>query len=129
MESHNSPEVRRFHKRRRKNLVGRRVVMKLTLSEVERAQLHRLEVQTGRSAQEILVSAALSSENGSPVDRRALASSLLQLRYELSSVGNNLNQVAKHANSTGELKPEIYEIVRSIRDQLTSINKTLSELE
>lgn len=129
MESHNSPEVRRFHKRRRKNLVGRRVVMKLTLSEVERAQLHRLEVQTGRSAQEILVSAALSSENGSPVDRRALASSLLQLRYELSSVGNNLNQVAKHANSKGELKPEIYEIVRSIRDQLTSINKTLSELE
>lgn len=129
MDSQNSPERKRFHKRRRKNLQGNRVVMKLTITDVERAQLRRLEVETGRSAQEILISAALSSEQGSLVDRRTLASSLLQMRYELSSVGNNLNQVARHANSTGELKSEIHALVADIKQQLLVINKALSELE
>lgn len=129
MESDNVLSSKRFQKRRRKNLSGQRVIMKLTMTDVERAQLRRMEVQTGRSAQEILLSSALSSEPISPVERRALASSLLQLRYELSSVGNNLNQVARHANSTGELQPEIHDLVAEIKHQLNTINEALEELE
>lgn len=129
MESENGLNRKRFQKRRRKNIDGKVIRVNVSMSEVERAALYRIELETGRTASEILVSSALSSEYGSPVDRRALASSLLQLRYELSSVGNNLNQVARHANSTGELQPEIHDLVAEIKQQLNTINEALEELE
>lgn len=69
------------------------------MSEAERAQLLVLEQRTGRSASELLVSAALSGEAGESVaERRALLTELMGARRVLANVANNVNQLARVAN-------------------------------
>ncbi|WP_161970380.1 plasmid mobilization relaxosome protein MobC [Kocuria sp. HSID16901] len=118
-----------FRKRRRSNIDGARSTIKVTVSEVERAALYRLESETGRSAQTIMLSAALDGSGESTVDRRALAAELMMARQQLAAVGNNLNQLARHANATSEFPMEAELMTNEIRDQLRTIRQTLDKLE
>lgn len=120
---------RRFAKRRRANIQGTRKTIKVTVSEVERAALLKIERETGRSPQEILVRAALDGSTESTVDRRALAAELLIARQQLAAVGNNLNQLTHHANSTSEFPMEAELITTEIREQLSIIRSTLDKLD
>lgn len=92
------------------------------MSELERARLTVLEERTGRSPSEVLVSAALYSQNAeSLAERRAMAVEFVAARRYLSALSNNVNQLARHANSTDEF-PEaartVLTRVRAIADRI-----------
>jgi hypothetical protein len=93
------------------------------MSEAERARLHVLEERTKRSASEILVSGALYAENAeSLAERRALASELMAARRYLAALSNNVNQLARHANATGEFPEEASVALGRVRAIAERIN-------
>lgn len=122
-EEQKSP--RRFTRRRRANIDGDTQYVRVSMSQRERAQLAVLEERTGRSPSEILVSAALYSENSeSLAERRAMAVEFIAARRYLAALSNNVNQLARHANATDEF-PEAARVVltrvRAIADRINGM--------
>lgn len=64
----------------------------------------------------LLVESALSDGRETPADRRNLAAELLAIRGLLRAVSNNVNQIAKHANTTGELPATAAATLRAVDD-------------
>ncbi|QOT19916.1 plasmid mobilization relaxosome protein MobC (plasmid) [Paenarthrobacter sp. YJN-5] len=96
------------------------------MSEEERARLLILEGRTGRSASEILVSAALYSENSdSLAERRAVAAELMAVRRYLAALSNNVNQLAKHANAKDEFPAEAKVVLGRVRAIAERVNETI----
>ena len=117
--------ARRFARRRRANIDGDTQYVRVSMSQRERAQLAVLEERTGRSPSEILVSAALYSENSeSLAERRAMAVEFIAARRYLAALSNNVNQLARHANATDEF-PEAARVVltrvRAIADRINGM--------
>lgn len=118
---------RRFGKRRRQNGAPHRV--QVSMNDVERAKLLKAESDSGRSASQILVSTFMDSDGHSTTeDRRAVLAELLITRQHLAAIGNNLNQLSRHANATMEFPREASETLREIRAQLTRTRSILDEL-
>ncbi len=117
--------ARVFGRRRRANIDGATQYVRVSMSEFERAQLKVLEGRTGRSASEILVSAALYAENSeSLAERRAMAVEFIAARRYLAALSNNVNQLARHANAMDEF-PEaartVLSRVRAVADRLNTM--------
>lgn len=97
----------RLWKSRRKRIEGKTQYVRVSMSEHERVLLMQLEAETGLSPSAILVDSALGT--GDPaslmVRKRELAE-LLELRRLVATIANNVNQIARHANTTGELAEE-----------------------
>jgi hypothetical protein len=72
------------------------------LTAGEQAQLHARAAELGVSVPRLLVESALS-EVETPAERRAWIAELFELRRLLATVANNVNQLARTANTTGEL--------------------------
>jgi len=73
----------------------------------------------------LLVESALSSAGETPSDRRNLAAELLGIRTLLAAVSNNVNQIAKHANATGELPENLLATVAAARSLMVRIDETV----
>ncbi|KAA8388118.1 MobC family plasmid mobilization relaxosome protein [Acetobacter sp. DmW_136] len=56
-----------------------------------------------------------------------IATELMEIKRQLSAIGNNLNQIAKHANSTGEIGT-IDNIDRNLSDMREELRKTLKKV-
>lgn len=122
-----------FWSRRRKRVDGQAERVNVTMSQAERAQLHMLEQQTKFSPSRILVSATLhgvsfSSEGigESAEERHTRIAELLHLRRVVGGIANNINQIARHANTTGEFPDDLDEHLRQCRevyDLLTEVAK------
>ncbi|MDR6623488.1 plasmid mobilization relaxosome protein MobC [Sinomonas atrocyanea] len=120
---------RRLARRRRANIDGPTQFVRVSMSEGERARLFVLEERTGRSASEILVSGALYAENSeSLAERRALASELMAVRRYLAALSNNVNQLARHANATGEFPQEARTALDRVRVIAERVNATIDGL-
>ena len=88
---------------RRKRIAGVTRYVRVSMSEAERSRLGRLEAATGLSPSAILVDAALGT--GDPVSlqlRRQEIVLLLEIRRLVATAANNVNQIARHQNTTGE---------------------------
>lgn len=60
------------------------------------------------SVQRLMVESALASESGeTATERRDSITALLLFEGQLAAIGNNLNQLARTANSTGEIGREL----------------------
>ncbi len=62
-------------------------------------------------------------------DRRALAGELAALRRYLRAVGVNVNQVARVANSTGQMAPEVVPTAEAVRRAVARLEAVLRDLE
>jgi hypothetical protein len=80
----------------------RGVYQQVTLSPDEQRQLRRRAAELGVSVPRLLVESALSGVE-TPAQRRAWIAELFELRRLLATVANNVNQLAKVANTSGEL--------------------------
>jgi hypothetical protein len=80
----------------------RRVYQQVTLTHEERDQLRERAGALGVSVPRLLVESALSGVE-TPAERRAWVAELFELRRLLATVANNVNQLAKVANTSGEL--------------------------
>ena len=99
------------------------------MSELERARLLQLEVQTGLSPSAILIDAALGT--GDPVSlqlRRQQVVLLLEIRRLVATAANNANQVARHQNTTGEVAGDALAAVAEARAVMARVVEVIEEL-
>ena len=75
----------------------------VTLTEEEQRELRERAGRLGVSVPRLLVESALSGVE-TPAERRAWLAELFELRRLLATVANNVNQLAKVANTSGELR-------------------------
>ena len=80
----------------------RRVYQQVTLTVIEQRELRARAVELGVSVPRLLVESALAGVEA-PAERRAWVAELFELRRLLATVANNVNQLAKVANTSGEL--------------------------
>ncbi|MFE7628925.1 plasmid mobilization relaxosome protein MobC [Kocuria sp. NPDC057446] len=107
---------RHVWKSRRKRIEGKTQYVRVSMSEAERAQLMVLEQQTGLSPSALMVQAVFGSADPVAVQlRRNQLAELIQMRHQMATIANNVNQIARHANSTGEVLPETVETLQEAR--------------
>lgn len=108
---------------------GRRVYQQVTLSEAERERLRTRAHELGVSVPRLLVESALGEAAGGAglggVERRRALDSLFEMERLLATVANNVNQLARQANTAGELpaaarleeaRSEVLDLVGQLRD-------------
>ena len=107
---------RHVWKSRRKRIEGKTQYVRVSMSESERAQLMLLEQQTGLSPSALMVEAVFGSADPVAVQlRRNQLAELIQMRHQMATIANNVNQIARHANSTGEVLPETVATLQEAR--------------
>jgi len=109
-----------------------------------RATLPRIPVRSSRSNKQqvqfrrakgekvtvpnLLVSSVLSDATDSPTERRAIAAELMSLHNLLARSPNNINQLARQANATGEFPVEAREPLKFIRTVAMRIDDAIDGL-
>ena len=120
---------RHVWKSRRKRIEGKTQYVRVSMSEAERAQLMVLEQQTGLSPSALMVEAVFGSADPVAVQlRRNQLAELIQMRHQMATIANNVNQIARHANSTGEVLPETAETLREARRLSDEVLVKIEEL-
>lgn len=101
---------------------GRSVRRVVKLTELEDNALMLRAANLGVSVQRFMVESALAHEKGETVTARHDAiETLLRLERQLSAVGNNLNQIARVANATGEMESELDHSLGYLRRTLAAV--------
>ena len=120
-----APQARPAGRVNRGREVERRdVYQQVTLTPSEQRELRERAAGLRVSVPRLLVESALSGVE-TPAERQAWIAELFELRRLLATVANNVNQLAKVANTSGELPMrdrlertfgEVCELVVSLRD-------------
>ncbi|GAA5201815.1 hypothetical protein GCM10023346_47100 [Arthrobacter gyeryongensis] len=76
----------------------------------------------------LLISSALSEHSDSPTERRAVAAELMSLHNLLARSSNNINQLARQANATGEFPAQAREALKHIRSVAMRIDDAIDGL-
>lgn len=99
-------------RRRRENTPGgRREKIEVKVTDEEDALLRARASVAGMSVQRLMVSRALADPGSAPVDyevRRAAWEQACEVRNLIAAVGNNMNQIARNANTDAEI-PEDFD--------------------
>lgn len=107
----------RLGKQRRDNVKGgRQHSHRVKVSPEEEGILVARAAAAHVTVPRLLVESALSDGRETPADRRNLTAELLAIRGLLRAVSNNVNQIAKHANTTGELPATTVATLRAVDD-------------
>jgi hypothetical protein len=107
----------RGRQRRAREPRPRRVFQQVTLTEAEQRALRERAGELGVSVPRLLVESALSTQGETATERRAAIAELFEVRRLVATVANNVNQLAKAANISGQVAE---------RDQLQA---TLGEVD
>ncbi|WP_299169010.1 plasmid mobilization relaxosome protein MobC [uncultured Arthrobacter sp.] len=122
--------ARRVWSSRRKRIEGKTQYVRVSMSEMERARLLKLEAQTGMSPSAILVDAALGTGDPASLQlRKQELATLLEIRYLVATAANNINQVARHQNTTGEMASNGRAVVQEAREVMAKIVDVIEELK
>ena len=78
------------------------MIQKVKLTETERQQLRARAAELGLSVPRLMVESALQGVE-TPTDRRRMIAELFEVRRLLATVGNNVNQLARSANISGQV--------------------------
>ncbi|MHA7306578.1 plasmid mobilization relaxosome protein MobC [Arthrobacter sp. TMN-49] len=121
-----SPTVSRLGKSRRDNVAGgRKLVVKVWVTDQEKAALAVRAVQSNVTVPRLLFDSAFALAGESATDRRNLAAELLGIRSLLGAVSNNVNQIARHANATGEFPADAAATVEAARRLMGRIDEAV----
>ncbi|MDO5754363.1 plasmid mobilization relaxosome protein MobC [Arthrobacter sp.] len=104
---------------------GRTTKKTYRVSVAEEAALKVKAQRYGISVARLVVESALSREGESHTDRQALIQELAQVRTLLSRVSSNINQIARHANTTGEFPADAAASVAAMRQLMLRIDTTV----
>lgn len=86
---------------------GRSHQARVTMSDGEYAVIAARAAAARVSVPRFLAEAALAGDAVTASERRALVAELLAARRLAAALGGNLNQLARVANATGQLRPEV----------------------
>ncbi|MGW8566696.1 MobC family plasmid mobilization relaxosome protein [Isoptericola sp. NPDC055881] len=123
------PRARDAARRRRENFEGgRRSSHRVTVSPAEELQLRVRADSLGYTVPRLLVEAALADHGETVSDRRDLVATLLQVSRLLGAVSNNVNQIARATNATGELQEDTAATLAAVRKVASRVEKVVDEL-
>lgn len=88
---------------------GRGHVVKVRLDDVEAEELARRAAVAGVTGPRYLVESALVGDRQTVSERRALIAAFMAAKRAAAGAANNLNQLARVANSTGRAPAEVVE--------------------
>lgn len=118
-------------RKRQANQAGGRPVRKvLVLTEAENAELSLAAQREGKSLQRFVVEAGVARVRGvDPEHSRETITALFGVQHQLAKVGNNVNQLARHANATGEvLHADLAEDLRALRAALKNVDAVVEQV-
>lgn len=116
--SEDAPGGRLFTRRRRANVDGgRQHEHKVKVSPEEEGLLARLAQAQRVTVPRLLVESALAVAAGAetPTERRDAMVELFAVHRLLAAISNNVNQMAKATNATGEVQAELVQTLRAVR--------------
>ncbi|TDE88144.1 plasmid mobilization relaxosome protein MobC [Occultella glacieicola] len=125
-----SPGGRRFTRRRRANAPGgRQHRHEVKVTPEEEAVLLRLALAQEVTVPRLLVESALASETGeTATERRNAIAELFRAHRLLAAISNNVNQMAKATNATGEVQEDLVETLRAVRRTAGRIDEAIDGL-
>ena len=88
---------------------GRHIVLKVRLSDSEHDELRRRAKTAGVSLQRFLFEAAMTGSAAQSAERRRAQADMQRARLVLTSIANNVNQLAKWAN-TNHVLPDAFAV-------------------
>ena len=103
---------------------GRHFVVKVRLSESEHDELRRRARTAGMSVQRFLFEAAMSGSATQSAERRRAQADAQRARLVLTSIANNVNQLAKWANTNHALPATFAVALDDVRRATTEVAET-----
>jgi Bacterial mobilisation protein (MobC) len=98
------------------------VYQQVTLTVAEREQLRARAAELGVSVPRLMVESALSGVETS-TDRRRMIAELFEVRRLLATVANNVNQLARSANISGQV-----DAGRRLEETLGEVDELLARM-
>ncbi|MEV6209576.1 MobC family plasmid mobilization relaxosome protein [Kitasatospora sp. NPDC051914] len=100
-------------------------------SNTEWALLQRAAEQThlapgSFTAAATLAAAASTDPNAAVADYRRGIQELMESNRQLGAVGNNLNQIAHHANAGGPIGPDLRELLRRVEASIGAVDEAVA---
>lgn len=125
-----TPKGRLFARRRRANVEGgRQHRHEVKVSPEEEGMLLQLAQAQHVTIPRLLVESALAAaEAETPTERRNAMAELFALHRLLAAVSNNVNQMAKATNATGEPQVEMSATLDAVRRTAQRIGAAIDEL-
>lgn len=125
-----TPAGRLFARRRRANVEGgRQHFHKVKVSPEEEALLLQLAQKQGVTIPRLLVESALSSgAPETPTERKQAIAELFAVHTLLARVSNNVNQLARHANSGDEFPAEAAATLAYVKKLAFRISDTVDRI-
>lgn len=118
-----------FRRRRANAVGGRSIFHKVGVTYEEEGVLVRLAAAQDVSVPRLLVESAIASERGeTSSERRAAMRELFGLHRLLAALSNNVNQIARAANATGDVPPELRPVLGKVRATAERIDEVLDVL-
>jgi hypothetical protein len=103
---------------------GRHFVVKVRLSDSEHDELLRRATTAGMSVQRFLFDAAMAGSAAQSAERRRAQRDVQRARLVLTSIANNVNQLAKWAN-TNHVLPDAFGVaLADVRRATTEVTET-----
>ena len=121
----------RVWRRRAENVPGGREFRHVVrVSADEEARLVVLSKQQRVTIPRLLVSSALSRDTAriTVEQQRELLTELFALHRLLGNMANNVNQVAKAVNSTGDVPPQTPHVYHAAFNAIRRVNETIDKL-
>lgn len=113
---------------RRKRVLGGRHAARynVKVTAAEGGVLERIAAAQHVSVPRLLVEAAMSSElRETPTERKAAMAELFALHRLLAAISNNVNQIAKVANATGEIQGDLRSTLDAVRRTAENIDDAI----
>ncbi|MGI8412387.1 MAG: plasmid mobilization relaxosome protein MobC [Solirubrobacteraceae bacterium] len=123
------PPKRPLGRRRRANVErGRRVAYQVKLTEEEQTRLAALAEEQEVTIQRLLVESALAGVGETPARRRQAMVELFAIRRVLATNANNLNQIARLANISGDVPAGLDVVLLELRGLVGRIDGAIDGL-
>ena len=99
------------------------------MSPEEEGRLLRMALEQGVTVPRLLVESALASEAGeTSTQRREAIAELFRIHRLLAAISNNVNQMARATNATGEVQAEMVSTLAAVRRTAQRIDDAVDEL-
>ena len=122
-------QPRLLGRRRRANVKGgRQHEHKVRVSPEEEGRLVALAETQRATVPRLLVESALAGGGETPAARRAAMQELFALHRLLAAVSNNVNQMAKATNATGDVQEEMVVTLAKVRQVAERIDDAIDGL-
>jgi uncharacterized protein (DUF1778 family) len=114
--------------RMRRSPGGRQGRLNVRLTEEEECQIRLRADRCGLSAQRFLIEAAMSGTAAEAAERRRAQRNAERARLVLASISNNVNQLAKWANTNNALPDTFADTLDDIRRATIAVAETTERL-